>query len=118
MPEQFGCIDVPNLRMIFFKNGEQKRIIDTETVAYYEEHLGANEDEVIIEDALFEPAAYEFLIAQDYDEIWLYRNFLIRSSETGDDINYFPPTLKFKYLTIAQELNNIDPTRWRIKLWK
>lgn len=117
---RYGSIEVPNVRLVFLKNGTQVRIIDLETVVDYTEDFESNEENngITIYSALIDTDEINFIESNQYSEILVYRSLVMRSEETGEDSLYFPPTLIFHKLNFEYSLaTHSNPARWMIRLW-
>lgn len=119
MPKTYASREVPNIRLVFFNNGTQVRVIDIETIVDYIEDIETNTElnSVQIYFATIDTDDFDFIESKQYTEILLYRCLIMRSCDNGEDELYFPPTLTFHKLNFEYNLNaEGDPTRWIIRL--
>ena len=116
---EYASREVPNIRLVFFNNGTQVRVIDIETIVDYIEDIETNTElnSVQIYFATIDTDDFDFIESKQYTEILLYRCLIMRSCDSGEDELYFPPTLTFHKLNFEYNLNvEGDPTRWIIRL--
>lgn len=117
MTQGYGAREAPNVQLIFLDKGTPVRILYIDTVCGYYEDIDNEENYVKIAWALINPEDYDFIVAHQYTEVLLYRAMIIRSSETGDDELYFPPTLHFHKVEFEYRLEPTgDPARWTLTL--
>ena len=116
---EYASREVPNIRLVFFNNGTQVRVIDIETITDYVEDIETNTelDSVRFYFATINTTDFDFIESKQYTEILLYRCLIMRSCDNCEDELYFPPTLTFHKLNFEYSLNaEGDPTRWMIRL--
>ena len=116
---QYGAVEVPIVRLVFFNHGTQMRIIDLETVCDYTEDFETERESssIRIYFGTIDKEDIDFLESKEYNEILVYRSLIIRNTNTGDDELYFPPTLTFTRLNFEYSLAaGGEPTRWMIWL--
>ena len=116
---EYASREVPNIRLVFFNNGTQVRVIDIETIIEYIEDIETNTelDNVQIYFATIDTDDFDFIESKQYTEILLYRCLIMRGCDNCEDELYFPPTLSFHKLNFEYSLNTEgDPARWMIRL--
>lgn len=113
----YGAREVPNVQLIFLNKGTPIYTLYIDTVCEYYENINDKENYVKIEWVLINPEDYDFIVAHQYTEVLLYRAMIIRSSETGNDKLYFPPTLHFNNTEFEYSLEPAgDPVKWTLIL--
>ena len=116
---QYGAVEVPNVRLVLFNHGTQIRTIDLETVCDYMEDFETDKENssIRIYSATIDKEDIDFLESKEYNEILAYRCLIIRNADTGNDELYFPPTLTFTRLNFEYSLAaGGEPTQWQIWL--
>lgn len=117
MTQGYGAREVPNIQLVFLNKGTQVYTLYIDTVCEYYEDTTSDDKYIKIEWALINPQDYEFILAHQYTEILMYRAHIIRSSETGEDELYFPPTMCFHSAEFEYILEpKGDPARWTLIL--
>ena len=111
--EEFGCKEVPTLRISLMDNNEIKYVIIIDSLSYYHYYFNNGESYLKIDVNLINDTDYAVLVSKKYDKYLVETRNYWRNATTGKDTIIENPAQIYHNISITYEINsNGDPTKW------
>lgn len=111
--EEFGCNELPTLRISLMDNNEIKYVIIIDSLSYYHYYFNNGESYLKIDANLINDVDYAVLVSKKYDKYLVETRNYWRNATTGKDTVIENPAQIYHNISITYEINsNSDPTKW------